>query len=93
MRWLAAIVLALVFAAPASAAPSLLTLGSFTSPTFAGSPKGDTSRVFVTERAGRVRLVLDGVVQPTAFLDIRSTTESGYQEEGCSRSRSRPTTR
>jgi len=40
------------------------------SPTFVASPPGDTARVFVLERAGRVRIVKDGVLLPTAFLDI-----------------------
>ena len=81
-RALAAAFVALAFAGTAHGAPSLVTLGSFSSPTFAGAPAGDTTRVFVTERPGRVRLVLDGVVQPTPFLDVAATTNSGYQERG-----------
>ena len=76
------LLLVLALAAPAGAAPSLVTLGSFTSPTWAGSPPGDTRRVFVTERVGRVRLILDGVVQATPFLDLTAITLATSQERG-----------
>jgi len=39
------------------------------SPTWLGSPPGD-ARLFVTERAGRVRIVQNGAVLSTPFLDI-----------------------
>ena len=67
---------------PGGAAPSLVPLGSFTSPTWAGSPPGDTRRVFVTERVGRVRLILDGVVQTTPFIDLTAITLATSQERG-----------
>jgi hypothetical protein len=67
----------LALAAPASAAPALAKLGDFDSPTYATSPPGDSHRVFVSERPGRVQLILDGVVQATPFLDLTTTTESG----------------
>ncbi len=43
---------------------------TFASPFYVTAPPGDTSRVFVVEAAGTVRLVKDGVEQPTPFLDI-----------------------
>ena len=77
------ILLVLALAVPAGAAPSLVTLGNtFTSPTWAGSPPGDTRRVFVTERPGQVRLILDGAVQSTPFLDLTPITLSSSQERG-----------
>ena len=79
--WLT-VLLVLALAAPAGAAPSLVTLGSFTSPTWAGSPTGDTRRVFVTERVGRVRVIVDGVVQVTPFLDLTGITLATSQERG-----------
>lgn len=40
-------------------------------------------RLFVVERAGRIRVVLaDGTVLPGNFLDITDQIESGYQEQG-----------
>jgi hypothetical protein len=77
-----ALLLVLALAGPAQAAPRLVALGSFQSPTFAAGPAGDASRVFVTERAGRVRLVLDGVARSTPFLDISADTSSASQERG-----------
>ncbi len=76
------LLLVLVFAAPAGAAPTLVPLGRFTSPTWAGSPAGDTRRVFVTERVGRVRLILDGVVQTTPFINLTGITLATSQERG-----------
>ena len=67
---------------PAQAAPELVKAGDFTSPTYATAPAGDGSRVFVTERAGRVRIIRDGNVLARPFLDVTSSTESGYQERG-----------
>ena len=39
------------------------------SPTWLGAPPGDT-RLFVTERAGRVRIIQNGAVLSTPFLDL-----------------------
>jgi hypothetical protein len=73
-RALALLPLALLGAAPAAAAPELEPVASFSSPTFVTSPPGDP-RLFVTERAGVVRIVgKDGVVKPAPFLDISSHT-------------------
>ncbi len=50
----------------------LLRVGSFDAPTYLASPPGDRRRRFVTERAGRIRVVLDSRKLRTPFLDIRS---------------------
>ena len=50
----------------------LLRLGSFDGPTYLTSPPGDRRRRFVTERGGRIRVVLDSRKLRTPFLDIRS---------------------
>jgi glucose/arabinose dehydrogenase len=70
--------LALAFATPARAAPALVHLGDFAQPTYATTPPGDTSRVFVTERAGTLRLL----GQTAPFLDLSAIVESGYVEQG-----------
>jgi hypothetical protein len=82
MRALLTAILLLALAAPASAAPTLAKLGDFKQPTYATSPPGDPNRVFVTERAGFVRLVADGTPTPGAFLDLSASTQSGYEEQG-----------
>ena len=71
---LAALLCLALLAAPAAAAPELEPVASFASPTFVTSPPGD-ARLFVTERAGVVRIVgKDGAVKPRPFLDITSHT-------------------
>jgi hypothetical protein len=73
-RALALLPLALLGAAPAAAAPRLEPVASFTQPTYVTSPPGDP-RLFVTERAGLVRIVgKDGTVEPAPFVDLSSHT-------------------
>ncbi len=50
---------------------STLVASGLTQPLYATAPNGDT-RLFVVERAGRIMVVENGVVQPTPFLDIQS---------------------
>jgi hypothetical protein len=82
MKALLTVAVLLAFAAPASAAPALVPLGSFDQPTYATGPPGDDSRVFVTERTGRVRLLVNGAVQATPFLDLSAITQTDYDERG-----------
>jgi Glucose / Sorbosone dehydrogenase len=82
MRTLLTLLFLLAFAAPAAAAPSLAKLGDFAQPTYAASPPADPSRVFVTERTGRVRLLVDGTLAPAPFLDLNAITQADYQERG-----------
>ena len=58
-----------------------LTLDPFISsglsaPVFLTQPLND-GRIFVVEQAGRIRVIRDGVLQTTPFLDIRSRVLSG----------------
>ena len=69
-------------AAPAEAAPALVKAGDFADPTYATAPPGDASRLVVTERAGRVRIIRDGTVLAQPFLDVAAITESAYNERG-----------
>jgi glucose/arabinose dehydrogenase len=48
----------------------LLRLGTFDQPTYLTAPPGDRTRRFVTERKGRVRLVVGRRKLRTPFLDI-----------------------
>ena len=66
-----------VSARPALTGVRLLRVGTFDQPTYVTSPPGDRERRFVTERAGRIRVVLGSRKLPTPFLDItgRVSTE------------------
>jgi glucose/arabinose dehydrogenase len=44
--------------------------GPFANPIAIGTYPGDASRLFVAERAGKVRLVVDDAVRPTPYLDV-----------------------
>jgi glucose/arabinose dehydrogenase len=79
-RLLAGVVAAGVLALPGSAAahPGLVGVGQFSSPTYVTAPPGDYHRLFVVELAGRVRVIKDGVVLPTPFLDISSKVGTAY---------------
>jgi len=79
---LAVLVLLLLLPANAAAAPSLQPVGSFTTPIHLAAPPGDTSRLFVTERGGAVRVVKDGVKLATPFLTIPSGELSTDGERG-----------
>jgi glucose/arabinose dehydrogenase len=66
--------------APVAAVLPALTLqtvaSGLSSPLFLTAPSGDP-RLFIAERPGRIRIVQNGVLLPTPFLDIsnRTTTE------------------
>jgi len=61
--------------------PALQSIGTFDDPTFLTAPTGDSTRVLVTERAGRVRLSKSGVLQNGSFLDLRGKI-SAADEDG-----------
>jgi hypothetical protein len=82
MKSLVGLLLVLVFAAPAQAAPSLVSLGTFDTPTYAGAPASEPTRVFVTEKAGKVRLIVGGTVRTAPFLDLTGITRGSDSERG-----------
>jgi hypothetical protein len=47
--------------------------------THAGDGSG---RIFVVERAGRIRIISNGVLSTTIFLDVRSKVQTSGSEEG-----------
>jgi glucose/arabinose dehydrogenase len=64
--------------ASAHAAVSLVKVGSFSHPVYVAAPPGDSHRLLVVEQGGTIRLVKDGVVQSTPFLDISSLVTNGW---------------
>ena len=61
---------------------ALTSLGTFASPLYVTSPPGDPTRVFVVERGGTVRVVKNGVVLPTPFIDISADVGALTGERG-----------
>jgi len=49
-------------------------------PTYLTSPPGDNARLFVTEKGGRIRVIQNGVLLPTPFLDIHSQVSTGEEQ-------------
>jgi len=53
-----------------------LVVSGLSSPVYLAAPPGD-ARLFVVEQAGRIRVVKNGALLPTPFLDITSRVLSG----------------
>ena len=51
-------------------------------PIYVTAPPLDPKRLFIVEQPGRIRLMKNGILQATAFLDIQSKVESGGTEQG-----------
>ncbi len=66
----------------AAAAPALVQIGTFSSPTYVTAVAGDLAHLYVTEQAGRVRVIRDGEVLAAPLLDLTSITESAGNERG-----------
>jgi hypothetical protein len=56
---------------------ALTPIATFSLPLYVTSPPGDPSRLFVVERGGRVRVVRNGAVLPTPFIDVSDETSTG----------------
>jgi glucose/arabinose dehydrogenase len=66
----------------ASAAVRLVRVASLREPVYITGAPGDPARLFVLERKGRVRLLLNGRTQARPFLDITGLVQSGGSEQG-----------
>lgn len=49
-------------------------------PLFLTSPPGDLHRLFVVEKPGRIRIIRDGGLVPTPFLDITGKVSNGSEQ-------------
>jgi glucose/arabinose dehydrogenase len=58
----------------------LKRIGRFSSPVYVTAPRGDRRRLFVVEQEGRIRVLVDGHLRKTPFLDIRSQVTSGGEQ-------------
>lgn len=50
------------------------------SPVDLAAPPDDVDRIFIVEKPGRIRIVRDGSLLPTAFLDISGLTSGGSEQ-------------
>jgi len=77
---------ALVRAAVPAAADQSIVLQPFVSglamPVFVTHPGDGSGRLFVVEQAGQIRMVKDGQLARTPFLDISALVTSTYTEQG-----------
>jgi glucose/arabinose dehydrogenase len=66
----------------AAGAATLAQVGDFTRPVYVTAPPRDTRDVFVVERGGTVRLLVDGSLRARPFLDIRNLVAASDAREG-----------
>ncbi|MGN6168717.1 MAG: PQQ-dependent sugar dehydrogenase [Solirubrobacteraceae bacterium] len=70
-------------AGPAKAARiALQRIGAFSQPVYLTAAPGDSDRLFVVERAGRIIVLVRGRRQARSFLDISGKVNSGGTEQG-----------
>src|SRR5258705_13639475 len=62
---------------PPPGAPALQSLGTFASPVYLTSPPGDTTRLFVVEQGGRIRVLRHDTLLAAPFLDVSAKISSG----------------
>ncbi|MFN0009750.1 MAG: PQQ-dependent sugar dehydrogenase [Planctomycetota bacterium] len=76
---LSASVLALILAGSAQGQilRSTLVQSGFTQPLYVTSPPGDTHRLFVVEHAGVIKIIKDGVLLGTPFMNIDAIVGGG----------------
>ncbi|NJP11113.1 MAG: hypothetical protein HC866_17920 [Leptolyngbyaceae cyanobacterium RU_5_1] len=67
---------------PITLPPIVLTpqVSGFSSPVHIANAGDGSNRLFVVEQAGRIRIIQDGIVLPTPFLDITNIVRSGGEE-------------
>jgi cysteine-rich repeat protein len=60
---------------PGTALGTVLVAGGLTRPLFVTAPRLDTSRIFILEQDGIVRIVKNGVLLPTPFIDVSAQAQ------------------
>jgi len=83
---LAGLIAGLVVTSCAAGGPSradalrLVRVGTFSAPVYVAAPRTERSRIYVVEQAGRIRVLENGKVRATPFLDIVSQVQSGGEQ-------------
>jgi glucose/arabinose dehydrogenase len=66
-----------------AAAPSFglkLVAQGLTQPVYVASPPGDTHRLFIVEKGGKILIMKDGSLLPTPFLDLSGRVSTGSEQ-------------
>ena len=61
---------------PQPAGLTLTPIGTFDRPVYVTSPPGDPTRLFVVEQHGVIRVIDNGTLEPTPFLDISDEVQA-----------------
>jgi len=64
---------------PPPGTPMLQAVGTFFRPTYLTAPVSDSTRLFVTERGGAIRIVRNDTILPASFLDLRGKIDSAVE--------------
>jgi glucose/arabinose dehydrogenase len=67
-------------ATPTSATVSLVKVASVTQPVLVTSPRDGSNRLFIVEKGGRIRIVKNGSLLATPFLDISGAVSKGGEQ-------------
>jgi len=93
-RWVGVLAALVVVALPSVACGSVerpssqralgfkLIASGFSDPVFVGAPKGQAGRLYVVEKPGVIRVLVNGKLRARPFLDIRSRVGSSDSEQG-----------
>ena len=69
-----------VVAAPTSSTVRLVKVADVASPVLATSPRDGTNRLFIVSKAGRIRIVKNGTLLSTSFLNLSSQVSKGSEQ-------------
>ena len=65
---------------PPASGLGLADVGTFSFPVLVTSPPGDNARIFVVEKTGAIKIVKQGSILSTPFLDVRTKISTGGEQ-------------
>lgn len=77
---LSALVLLAAGARPQVSLDTVRVASGVTSPVFVCAPPGDPARVFIVQKNGHIRILKNGAVLPTSFLNIQTLVSTGSEQ-------------
>jgi len=90
MRWLGVVLALATVVLPGAVAGGQaqaqlhlrLVVSGLQEPTFVGAPRSEPGRLYVVEKAGVIRVLVNGSLRTKPFLDIRSRVGDSGEEQG-----------